>query len=117
MLRIEQFAELPKKALYRRFKKELVHQLEKALGSREELLLPVELPVPYHERLACIEPIQTAIGIEIGLQRLLDQLCKRLEKEGKGLRSAIFRCHRVDNQVQQLEIGTTDPSHKASRLF
>ena len=117
MLRIEQFAELPKKALYRRFKKELVHQLEKALGSREELLLPVELPVPYHERLACIEPIQTAIGIEIGLQRLLDQLCKRLEKEGKGLRSAIFRCHRVDNQVQQLEIGTTSPSHKASHLF
>lgn len=117
MLRIEQFAELPKKVLYRRFKKELVHQLEKALGSREEFLQPVELPVPYHERLPCIEPIQTAIGIEIGLQRLLDQLCQRLEKEGKGLRSAIFRCHRVDNQVQQLEIGTSSPSHKASHLF
>jgi len=117
MLRIEQFAELPKKALYRRFKKDLVHQLEKALGSREEFLHPLELPVPYHARLACLEPIQTAVGIEIGLQRLLEQLCQQLEKEGKGLRSAIFRCHRVDNHVQQLEIGTTRPSHKASHLF
>jgi len=117
MLRIAQFAELPKKALYRRFKKELVHQLEKALGCREEYLQPVEIPVPYHERLPCLEPIQTAAGIEIGLRRLLDQLCQRLIKEGTGLRSAIFRCHRVDNNVQQLTIGTTHPSCKVNHLF
>jgi protein ImuB len=117
MLRIAQFADLPKKALYRRFRKELVHQLEKALGSRDEFLQPVEVPIPYHERLPCFEPIQTATGIEIGLERLLQQLCQRLQKEGKGLRSAIFRCHRMDNHVQQLEIGTTHPSHKVNHLF
>ena len=115
--RIEEFADLPKKALYRRFDKELVHQLEKALGLREEYLQAVEIPVPYHVRLPCLEPIVTANGIEYALQRLLEDLCKRLEKEGKGLRSAIFRCHRVDNQVLHLEIGTTRPSHKISHLF
>jgi len=117
IFRIEQFADLPKKALYRRFPQELVHQLEKALGTRDEYLQPLESPVPYHERLPCLEPILTATGIEIALQRLLHQLCTRLEKEGKGLRSAIFRCHRVDNHLQQLEIGTTRPSYNGHHLF
>ncbi len=115
--RIEQFADLPKKALYRRFNKELVEQLEKALGTREELLTPLELPIPYHERLTSLEPILTATGIEIALRRLLDMLCTRLEKDGKGLRKAIFRAHRVDNQVEQVEIGTTSPSHRTGHLF
>ncbi len=114
---IRNFIHMPRPSLRRRFGKELLQQLDKALGHEEETIIPVIPVEPYYERLPCLEPIVTAKGIEIALQRLLDALCKRLQQEEKGLRGAIFKCYRVDGKIEKLEIGTNRPTCNTKHLF
>lgn len=114
---ISNIINMPRPSLRRRFGNELLQQLDKALGHEEEIIIPV-LPIEtYHERLPCLEPIITATGIEIALQRLLDLLCKRLQQEEKGLRGAIFKCYRIDGKIEKIEIGTNRPSCNTKHLF
>ena len=40
-----------------------------------------------------------------------------MESEGVGLRSAVFKAFRVDGQVQQIDIGTGQPSQNTTHLF
>lgn len=108
---------LPRPALRRRFTPVLLQRLQQALGEVEECLTPVYPPEPYQERLPCVEPILTRTGIEIALQHLLESLCTRLQKEGKGLRTAFFRCYRVDGSAQGIAIGTNRSSHNREHLF
>lgn len=114
---IKQFSTMPRSSLRRRFGTNLIAQLDKALGKEFEPLeaiIPVE---PYHERLPCMDPILTATGIGIALMQLLDCLCRRLRKEQKGLRQAIFKCYRVDGKIEQVEVGTNRPSHHVEHLY
>jgi len=106
MSRIRHILDQPRTTLTPRFGKELLQRLDQAFGETEEYLLPVVPPVPYRERLPCLEPVVTAGGIEYALTRLLEILCGRLEQEGKGLRTALLQCHRVDGKVMQLTAGT-----------
>jgi protein ImuB len=114
---IGSFAGMQRSALRRRFGAGLLLQLDRALGHEAETIEPVRVPALYQERLPCLEPIMTATGIEIALQRLLETLCNRLQKEEKGLRSAIFWCYRVDGKQQQLTIGTNRATHNTTHLF
>lgn len=114
---ISQFINMPRTALRRRFGQQLLQRLDQALGNKEEMLLPVQPINPYEERLACLEPIVTATGIEIALQRLLDTLCQRLHQEEKGLRTVLFKCFRVDGKIQKIEIGTNRPTCNTIHLF
>ena len=108
---------MPRSALRRRFGQPLIKKLNQALGKEEESIVPV-LPIePYHERLPCLEPIVTATGIEIALRQLLETLCLRLQQEQKGLRTAIFKCYRVDGKTEQIDIGTNRPSYNVNHLF
>jgi protein ImuB len=110
-------ASLPRQALRRRLGTELLLRLDQAFGVEEEMLLPV-LPVEtYQERLPCLEPIGTAGGIGIALERLLETLCGRLQRNGKGLREAIFKAYRVDGRIMEARIGTNRGSNHAPHLF
>ena len=111
------FAGMPRPALRRRFGQGLLRRLDQASGSEEEVFLPVCPVEIFMERLPCLEPIQTRTGIEIALQRLLNELCRRLQQEGKGLRTARFNCYRVDGKTEQIEISTTRASQNAGHLF
>lgn len=114
---IGSFIQMPRSSLRRRFGAFFLSRLDQALGQEIEMLEPV-LPIPlYQERLPSLEPIRTAKGIEIALRKLLEQLCLRLEKEGNGLRKAIFKGFRVDGNIQQIEIGTNRPSRNTAHLF
>ncbi|HEX6334136.1 MAG TPA: DNA polymerase Y family protein [Flavisolibacter sp.] len=104
-------------SLRRRFGSAFLQRLDQALGSTEERIQPVMPPATWFERLPCLEPIITANGISIALERLLDALCRRLQQEEKGLRQARFLAYRTDGNVQQLEIGTSRPSHHAKHLY
>lgn len=104
-------------ALRRRFGESMIKRISQALGIEEEFILPVQEPSPYEERLPCLEPIVTASGIEIALKRLLESLCRRLRQEGKGIRSAVLKCYRIDGKIVQIEIGTIRASHHADHLF
>lgn len=114
---ISQFIMIPRNTLRRRFGADFIKRLQQATGKEEETLQPVQPVIPYSERLPCLEPIATAIGIEIALQRLLETLCKRLEREQKGLRAAVFKCYRVDGKMQQVSIGTSRASSNVKHLL
>ncbi|MFI5192409.1 MAG: Y-family DNA polymerase [Chitinophagales bacterium] len=114
---IRDFMGMPRPALRRRFGPHLLLRLDQALGLEEEAIIPEQPVVPYQERLPCLEPIVTATGIEIALQRLLEVLCRRLQQEQKGLRMASFRGYRVDGKMEEIRIGTNRPSHHVTHLF
>ena len=114
---IKDFIGMPRSALRRRFGNHIVIRLNQALGLEEEIIQPVQLIEPYQERLPCLEPIVTAKGIEIALQRLLETLCQRLQKEQKGLRLANLKCYRVDGKIEQVQIATNSPSYNKKHLF
>ena len=114
---VKNFINIPRPSLRRRFGIQILQRLDQALGYAEEWIEPV-LPIePYQERLPCLEPIVTATGIEIALERLLNTLCKRLQQEEKGLRIASFTCYRVDGKIEKIDIGTNRPSCNTKHLF
>lgn len=114
---IKDFISMPRSALRRRFGNHVVTRLNQALGLEEEFIQPVQPIELYQERLPCLEPIVTATGIEIALQRLLEALCKRLQKEQKGLRLANLKCYRLDGKIGHIAIATNSPSHNVKHLF
>jgi len=114
---IGSFISMPRSALRRRFGPGLLQRLDQALGNEDEplqLLKPLE---PYQERLPCLEAIRTATGIEIAIQKLLEALCKRLQQDGKGVRTAILTGYRVDGKIEKVSIGTNRATHHAEHLF
>lgn len=114
---VRQFIRMPRPSLRRRFGRHFIMRLDMAVGQEMEMIEPL-LPVePYQERLPCMEPIVTATGIEIALRQLLETLCLRLQQEQKGLRTAVFKCYRIDGKVVQIEIGTNRSSHSVGHLF
>lgn len=115
--KVNDLLRLQPSALRRRFGPELLRQLQRALGDDEETITPVYPAEPYQERLPCLEPIVTRTGIELALEKLLEALCKRLRKEGKGLRTAFFRAYRIDGGTSGITIRTNQPSHHEEHLF
>lgn len=114
---IRSFITMPRSVLRRRFGEGILKRLAQALGTEEEPLTPIQVIEPYQERLPCLEPIRTAVGIEIAIHKLLESLCERLFKESKGLRKAVLKCYRIDGRVEQVEIGTNKASHHIPHLF
>lgn len=117
MHRIGNFINMPRSVLRRRFGEGLLLRLEQALGIQEEQFVPIQIPEPYTERLPSLEPIRTATGIEIAIQKLLEKLCLRLQVDGKGLRHAVLTCYRIDGKIIQTAVGTHKPSNHQPHLF
>ena len=113
---ISSFISMPRQELRRRFGEILLLRLGQALGVENEVLVPLVPPVPFVERLPCLEPIRTAEGIGIAIQKLLEPLCLRMQSEGKGLRKAVLKCYRVDGKLVSVGISTTRGSHSVSHL-
>jgi protein ImuB len=114
---IGRFSGMQRSVLRRRFGQQLLVRLDQALGTTEEIIEPVIPLSPYCERLHCLEPITTKEGIEIALEKLLQNTCSRLEREGKGLRNATFTALRLDNKTVQISISTSYPSNSVRHLF
>lgn len=114
---IGSFITMQQSALRRRFGQHLLIRLGQALGRSDEYIEPLQLTEPYQERLPCLEPIRTKAGIEIAVSRLLQSLCVRLKRKGKGLRTAVLKCYRVDGKIQQIDIGTNRASCHESHLL
>lgn len=114
---VSAFAGMPPSVLRRRFGQHLLQRINQAMGRAPELLEPIRPVEPYQERLPSLEPIRTATGIHIGLKKLLEVLCSRLAREGKGLRKAVLKCYRIDGKEQQIEIGTSSACCSTGHLF
>ncbi|WP_343670889.1 DNA polymerase Y family protein [Chitinophaga sp.] len=115
--RIEDFIHLPLNALKRRFGQTFILRLKQALGAEREDILPLGVPPVYEERLSSLDPIKTDKAIIIALTNLLDVICGKLQKEGKGIRTATLVCYRVDDQVVQISIGTNGASNNTAHLL
>lgn len=109
--------EIPPQTLRRRFGTGLLLRIDQALGKAEEYREVLVPPVPYAERLPAMEPIRTVPGIRIAIEKLLEMLCQRLQAEGKGIRKAVLKCHRIDGRKVQAGITTTRGSHSVSHLM
>jgi protein ImuB len=114
---IKSFIGMPRSVLRRRFGEDFLLRLGQALGTEAEVLIPLQVPVPFSERLACLEPIKTKAGIEIAITNMLESLCKRMQTEGKGLRTGVLSGYRIDGKVVQIAIGTSGATHSVSHLF
>ncbi|MBB6240023.1 protein ImuB [Pedobacter sp. AK013] len=114
---IKSFISMPRSVLRRRFGEDFLLRLAQALGTEDEILIPLQVPVPFQERLPCLEPIKTRTGIEIAITRMLENLCKRMQSEGKGLRTGVLTGYRIDGKVVQVTIGTNGATHSISHLF
>lgn len=114
---VRSFVEMPRSVLRRRFGESFLLRLGQALGTHDESMQPIALPVDFQGRLPCLEPIKTRKGIEIAICHLLESLCIRLEKEGKGLRTGVLTGYRVDGKIIRIDIGTNAPTHSVSHLF
>ena len=114
---IKDFISIKPSSLRRRFGKLIAKRLNQAFGSEAEFFEAVTPVEPYHERLPCIEPISTLEGIEIALEKLLDLMCTRLAKEGKGIRTAQFKGYRIDNKIVSIEIATSRSSSNLKHLL
>lgn len=108
---------IPSPALRRRFGISLVQRLHQMLGTEQEFIEAITPPEPFQVRLPCMEPIVRIEGIEIALQRLLEDLCERLQTEGKGIRTASFSGYRVDGKVVGVQISTSRVSCNIPHLF
>ncbi|WP_254557712.1 hypothetical protein, partial [Salmonella enterica] len=49
--------------------------------------------------------------------RMLESLCKRMQTEGKGLRTGVLTGYRLDGKLVQVSIGTSGATHSVSHLF
>lgn len=117
LYQVSSFIHMPRSVLRRRFGKDMVLRMLQALGQEEEFLLPLKEPMPYTERLSCLEPIKTRPAIEIAVKALLDNICKRLYGEGLGLRAASITYYRIDGKTGTINIGTNHASHRSEHLF
>ena len=117
LISIGSIINMPRPVLRRRFGPQFILRLDQALGYQDEIISPVQPGERYEERLNSPEPITTRTGIEMGLQGMLASLCDRLQREEKGLRTALFKCYRIDNKIETIEIGTNRSSHNAKHLF
>lgn len=114
---IGHFIAMPRPALGRRFGPALLTRLDQALGTLEERMEPLRPAPPYEVRLPCPEPIRTAAGIEEALRRLLKAIGLRLYREGKGLRTAVLTCYRIDHKKQTVQIQTSSPCRDTEHLL
>lgn len=115
--RIGNFVAMPRTVLRRRFGQALLDRIDQALGQAIEVPEPVQPAMLFQKVLPCPEPIKTRTGIDIALNTLLEQLCRQLAGEEKGLRTAVFKSYCMDGSIQQITIGTHRPARNVAHLL
>jgi protein ImuB len=113
--RVGDLAAMPRAPLARRFGKDTLLKLDRALGRAAEPFDPVVPRDAPRAALRFAEPIGGADAIATAIETLLDQLIETLREAGLGARAVLLLCDRVDRQVQRIEAGaaraTRDKAH------
>jgi protein ImuB len=114
--RIAELAAQPRAPLALRFGPELGRRLDQAFGRAAEPVTPVVAPELVQATRGFAEPIAAPETITRYLSRLTADLCAVLEDRGLGARRLDLMCHRVDNSIVAVRIGTARPVRDAKRL-
>lgn len=107
----------PRAGLARRFGRGLVDRLDQAMGSAPEPVSPAPPPERFSVRLSFPDPIGLEDDVAAGVQRMLDQLCKRLRARARGARVLRLEAYRCDGQMQWQTVTAAVASNDAHRLM
>ena len=113
---VRDLANLPRSTLTRRFGAEVLLRLDQALGTIPEPVSPLPPPAPFAFRMTLPEPIGLLADVNAGLERLLAQLCNRLEAREMGARKLVFTARRVDQASVQAEVRLARPMRDTARI-
>lgn len=106
----------PRGPLTLRFGPEVGRRLDQAFGRLFEPIVPVVEPhTPRAERVFA-EPVGAVETLARCAAELVDALCARLERDGLGARRLDWLCHRVDNRIEAVRVGTARPTRDRRRL-
>ncbi len=101
--------------LARRFGPLVRRQLDRFLGHAAEPVSPHRPREPYVEGLRWAEPVAHLDAVMAAARQLLERLCARLERDGRGVRRLVLACHLSDGGRAVATAGTgraaRDPQH------
>ncbi len=96
----------PRAPMALRFGASIAERLDQAHGRRDEPLTPVLPRESIQAALPLAEPVLTAEALATLITRLVEDLCRGLEKRALGARRLDLLLTRVDGSLQALRIGT-----------
>jgi protein ImuB len=114
--RIGDLLHAPRAPLVKRFGAVLALRLAQAVGDQFESIHPLTPPDVIERRLMFVEPLSTAEAFAAVLEKLMRNICRRLERASLGARQLDLLFERVDHSVQNIRIGTSRPSRDADHL-
>ncbi|MEP9380339.1 DNA polymerase Y family protein [Aquabacter sp. CN5-332] len=114
--RIGDLLEVPRAPLTLRFGPELGRRIDQALGLLAEPIVPIRPQEIANVQRAFAEPIGAPETIKRYIGKLVVILCEELGVRGLGAKRLDLLCHRVDNTVQAVRVGTALPVRDVKRL-
>lgn len=108
---------IPRGSLAARFGATLLWRLDQTFHQAEEPLTPWRPPAHYRASRILAEPISTVGAVEYVLRDLIQEICKRLEKNHLGSRHMDLACYRVDGTVDRCELRTSKPTRSVPHLM
>jgi protein ImuB len=114
--RIGQLLPLPRASLRRRFGAVLPERLEQMFGAAEPAFVPLREPARFVADLNFAEPIGRNEDVEMALCRLLERVCRDLERAQMGGRRWRLRLWRVDGDLVERETHTGRPCRDAGHV-
>ncbi|MBN9561772.1 MAG: DNA polymerase Y family protein [Alphaproteobacteria bacterium] len=106
----------PRAPLTLRFGPQLGRRLDQAAGLLSEPIDPIRPDELIEVKRNFAEPIGAAETIARYIGKLVVQLCAELEAKGLGAKRLDLICHRVDNRLQAVRVGTATPVRDVKRL-
>ena len=113
---VADLAAVPRAPLTLRFGPEPGRRLDQALGKAPEPIDPIRAPETVEVRRTFAEPIGAAETIARSIAQLAADLCRALEAKGLGARRLDLLCHRVDNRIEAIRVGLTQPVRDPKRI-
>lgn len=102
--------------LMKRFGLGLLRAYEKLLGSASDPLTPAKAQPIFATRMSFPDPIGQTSDVSEALDRLTDQICKRLCEHAFGIRTARLSVYRADKQQMHIDIGLARPTQDAKQI-
>ncbi len=109
--------DLPRKSLALHLGVDSVNRLDKLIAQAPEPIKPARYKRAYTEARDFAEPVIHTRGIITAIEILLKRLCKRLECEQKGVRTATLCLERFDHHTHIITIQTRQPNRDAQSLL
>ncbi|HHS82600.1 MAG TPA: DNA polymerase Y family protein [Devosia sp.] len=114
--RIGQLVAMEREGLLCRFGQGLLVQLDRARGEQQELIVPEKISPVHRARMSLAEPVGLVRDVERILERLLERVCRSLEKAQQGARRMRLTARRVDRGGVVVTIGLARPMRSRERI-